>query len=298
MLKKEEFDEIIKRNLVDKVGKDKFVYKTSDNKPHEVYYENSVFEAFKQEMEDIHFIKYKEGKGGELDEKKGRYGLVPPKMASVASSSRFCYLALRNGGSAIGGNDNVEFEVDCHIKGVAGTSPQLDAYFPDNNIFVEAKCHEIFDRHKPVLKKAYWNLIYGENSQFGFKAKGKISETEFEIPLTEFRFESGKRSTMFDIKQFLCHLMGIASKMNDETQSKKESTLVYLFFKPKTDDIEINNKIDKVFRDLKTEIDLIFGCKPIKTFAEKNNIKLVAVAECDYVMKELTGENIKDFKMW
>ena len=40
-------------------------------------------------------IKYQ---GAELSEKRNRYGtFTPPKIASVASSSRFCYLALKDG---------------------------------------------------------------------------------------------------------------------------------------------------------------------------------------------------------
>ena len=95
-------------------------------------------------------------------------------MASVASSSRFAYLALRCGAQAIGGTDHVEFEHECRIQGIRGTAPQLDAYTADENgnpIYVEVKCHEIFDPHKIELKAAYWENIYGEKNAFGFPAK-------------------------------------------------------------------------------------------------------------------------------
>lgn len=291
-MNKKEFDEIIKMNIVSKFGADNFVYRTVAGKNYENYYSNSAFDDFVEEMKTYksgtHFNEYHKGNGGELKEKKGRYGFVPPKMASVASSSRFCYLALRNGGDAIGGNENVRFEVGCKIKGIDRIPPQLDAYFYEKNIYVEAKCHEIFDSHKAIFDVAYWNLIYGENNQFGFDVKEKSDKDKFEIPLAEFGFETEKTSIRFDIKQFLCHIMGIASQKNIEKQVK----LVYLFFKPKTDDVEINKKIDMVFNELKTEIDFIFGCKPIKTFTQRNNIKLIAVAEYDEVMQELTDKNI------
>ena len=108
---------------------------------------------------------------------------------------------------------------------------------------------------------------------------------KFEIPLCKFGIE--KSNAMFDIKQLLCHLMGIASQKEKETPA----TLVYLFFMPKSDK-EDAEKLNKVFCELKSEINNIFSSGPVKSFTEKNNIKLVAVAECSEVMEELTDENI------
>lgn len=83
-------------------------------------------------------------------------------MASVASSSRFCYLALKDGAEAIGGTGDVVFEKECKIKGVGGTAPQLDAYVASENIFVEAKCHEMFDEKTTVMRESYQEYIIGK----------------------------------------------------------------------------------------------------------------------------------------
>ena len=129
---KETFDNIIKKNLLSSgVSENTFLYSITqkDGKTSEypLYYNKTAFNNFVQEMHTLypqHHIKYngnanakqnKGGAGGELIEKPGRYGLTPPKMASVASSSRFCYIALRNGTDALVGNkfisgNNVEFE--------------------------------------------------------------------------------------------------------------------------------------------------------------------------------------------
>lgn len=99
-------------------------------------------------------------------------------MASVASSSRFCFLALKDGANAFGGTGEVVFEHECKINGISGIAPQLDAYIPNENM----------------------------------------------IPLSVFGIN--KSSSMFNLKQFLCHLSGIESQAGDS------KILAYLFFKP------------------------------------------------------------------
>ena len=74
---------------------------------------------------------------------------------------------------------------------------------------------------------------------------------------------------MFDIKQLICHLLAIA---NQDGTNKK---LVYLFFRPDPDKLEMSstineNELEKVFDELKTEIEHIFGSKPKKHSAIKN----------------------------
>ncbi len=286
-MKKTEFDDIIKQNLIKRYGEDKFGYCLSKN--YENYYSKNEFEAFLTEMKEkfpTAFSQYDFGKGSELKEQKGRHGSYPPKMASVASSSRFCYISLRNGGKAIGTDEPVEFEVGLKIEGIDGISPQLDACFLKKNIFIEAKCHEIFDNHKVILKEKYWEHLYGKDNKFAFPVKDKTCEKEFEIPLNKFGIE--KANSMFDIKQLLCHLMAIASQKDAEACA----TLIYLFFMPKTDDGEASEKINQVFDELKEEIKNIFCSEPIKCFTEKNKIKLIAIAQHAEVMEELTNENI------
>ena len=286
-MKKTEFDDIIKQNLIKRYGEDKFGYCLSKN--YENYYSKNEFETFLTEMKEKFpsaFSQYDFGKGSELKEQKGRYGFYPPKMASVASSSRFCYISLRNGGKAIGADETAQFEVGLTIRDIDGIPPQLDACFLKKNIFVEAKCHEIFDNHKVVLKEKYWEQVYGADNEFGFPTQHKTREKEFEIPLNKFGIK--KSNSMFDIKQLLCHLMGIASQKAPEASA----TLLYLFFMPKTDDIETSEKIKIVFDELKNEIENIFSSEPIKCFTEKNKISLTVAAEYAEVMEELTNKNI------
>lgn len=284
---KDEFDSLIRKNLVAATGDKCFGYMLA--KKYDNYFSQEAFAAFVEEMKSdpYHrfFISYDAGKGSELKEQTGRYGKTPPKMASVASSSRFCYLALRDGADGLGGSGDVEFEHECRIRGIDGTAPQLDAFIPEENIFVEVKCHEIFDAHRVVMKSKYWDLLFGVDNAFGLPYIPKVQDEKFEIGLETFNLS--KSSTMFDIKQFLCHLMGIASQKETDTPAK----LVYLFFKPKLDSADEQRAIDEVFCALQNEIHTIFNSPPIRTFVGKNNIQLRAVAEYAKIMEKLDSHN-------
>ncbi|MBQ5990098.1 MAG: hypothetical protein IJL67_11465 [Oscillospiraceae bacterium] len=323
IMKKEEFDHII-RHLVEMKEKDDlfgYIVQNYDGTPkcYDKYYSEAVFKMFVDDMTKNYpdaNIKYNEGARGELIPKtttiNGTKHTYPPKMASVASSSRFCYLALRNGIDITIGDEHIsgsaEFEKKCEIKfkkpiesdNQYSTPPHLDAYIKDSNCYFEVKCHEIFDSHKVVLKQKYWDLVYDEGNLFGLKPleKSDRNRDTFEIPLKEFGIED-KTSTMFDIKQLICHLLGIA---NQDGDNKK---LVYLFFKPDADKAAsksrsvleddvlsaYNRHLKTIFDNLSDEIDAIFNSKPITTFCVNNNIKLMAIAENSIVMEPLSQNN-------
>ena len=294
---KEKFDAAIKNNLVD----DLFTYVIEEDgkkkREYHNYYSESAFADFVKEMKEKypdHYEKFKGkknassnagGKGGELDAQNSR----PPKMASVASSSRFCYLALRDGadtdilGKTFTTKD-VEFEKECRIF-TKGTAPQLDAFIKDDerDIFVEAKCHEIFDSHKVEFKSAYWDYFDNDSLLKELAPSTKPSES-FVVPFGKFDIK--KESPCFDIKQFVCHLLGIK-----EHQKCKKAKLVYMFFKPVTDDKETATLIESVFKELKEEIEAIFKCDTIKEFCKNNNIELMAIAQKSKTMKKLDSED-------
>lgn len=226
------------------------------------------------------YNQYNHGKGSELKEKRN----MPPKMASVASSSRFCYLALRDGYKQFNNSEDIIFEHSCRIKGVNATA-NLDAYIPKANIYFEVKCHEIFSQHSIYLKKSYWNLLYGQENDFGFSYAKCPDIDEFKIELCDFGI--AKTKIRFDIKQFLCHLWGIASQKDKDVQAK----LVYLFFKPKMDLETERIQVEKVFEELQAEIKNIFSSKPIQIFISNNNIELSAIAEYAKVMEPLSKDN-------
>ncbi len=276
-MNKREFDNVILKNLEAKLGEDKFGYKTEDGRIYPMYYTEEEFEGFLAQAT------LPEYKGSELEERTNSKGkITPPKMASVASSSRFCYLALKDGAEAIGGTGEVVFEKECKIKGINGTAPQLDAYVAGGNIFVEAKCHEMFDKKTTVMRESYQEYIVGEKEGIGFNvpANLKVEKGYFNIPYGDFGFT--KEFHCFDFKQFLCHLLGIACQ-------RKVAKIVYLYFKPVNDAKQ--KDIDDLFDKLSEEVRMAFENGYIKKFCAKNGIELQAVAEYSEVMERLTDTN-------
>lgn len=294
------FDEIIKQNLIGSgMNASCFTYKI-ENREYPLYYNEEEFNLFVQEMKTNyynHYIKFKGdyeknenqgGKGGELEVKKGRYGMMPPKMASVASSSRFCYLALRDGCDILIEDRNIlkneiEFEKECRIFENSITAPQLDAYIEDENcnVYIEAKCHEIFSSHKPVFKHKYWDCFYNDSAFSKVLHEKDRYINTFELALSTFDIK--KESTRFDIKQFVCHLLGIAN-----CNKGKKAKLVYLFYKPLTED----ERVETVFNELNDEIKTIFNCEVIRDFCKAHNIELMAIAQCSKVMQKLEKNNV------
>lgn len=295
---KEKFDTAIRNNIVD----DLLTYiieEAGSVRKYPNYYNQTAFADFVDDMEETypnHYNKFKGkknsssnagGKGGELDAQNNR----PPKMASVASSSRFCYIALRDGMETdILGKKftsaEIEFEYECRIF-AKGTAPQLDAYIKDEvcDIFVEAKCHEIFDSHKVVFSSTYWDYFKKDKMLRDLIDNPDKPSKSFVVPLNKFRIN--KVFSRFDVKQFVCHLLGIK-----EHQNGKKARLIYMFFKPMTNDEKTAALIESVFKDLKEEIEAIFNCDIIKDFCKKNNIELMAIAQESKIMKRLDSAKV------
>ena len=93
---------------------------------------------------------------------------------------------------------------------------------------------------------------------------------------------------MLDIKQLVCHLLGIRSQNKNGQQAK----LIYLFFYPISDDEKVSDEIKKLFDDLENEMNAVFNSSPIKKFCNDNNIVLEAYAEKSTVMTALNSSNV------
>ena len=286
-MNKKKFDMAISGNLKGKTG-----YKIVDSRGETIYteyYSKEEFEKFKEKMEKQHFDAYSNSKGSELEIKINKNGKsCPPKMASAASSSRFCYTALVNGALPLGVKGSPEFEHECRITGICGTAPQLDAYFDESNTYFEVKCHEIFDEHKIEFREAYFDILTGQNSPFGFSADDIELRNEGSFTFSPAIFGVTASFPMLDIKQLVCHLLGIRSQNKNGQQAK----LIYLFFYPISDDEKVSDEIKKLFDDLENEINAVFNSSPIKKFCNDNNIVLEAYAEKSTVMTALNSSNV------
>lgn len=198
----------------------------------------------------------------------GRGGELKSKFFSVASSSRFAVANFSNNIfgkisfiNQYAGEEIIEisFEKDLPIKNISGIPPQMDVWIKtSHNIFFEAKCHEIFDEYEHAsikLSTQYRNnAIFNEiikqyaidlsTRECSYVKDGKIRNYYL---LNRNMFKVFTNTSHFDLKQFLCHLMGIIS--NKEKDSEVEFN--YLFYK------NDNNQFDKVYAELENELSVI-----------------------------------------
>ena len=213
--------------------------------------------------------RYKDGKGGEFKN----------KFFSVASSSRLAVASFSNTVS-----DKIVyiqkyldkeikeilFEKDLPIKDISGIPPQMDVWIKtSHDIFFEVKCHEIFDENKHANIKL--STQYSKNSVF----KEIIKEYDIDLTPRE-RTKDGKsfyllnrnmfhvntKTSHFDLKQFICHLMGIVSY---KEKNGSDVEFNYLFYK--NDD----KQFEQVYVELENELSFIK--KSFEWFFINHNIK-------------------------
>lgn len=229
-----------------------------NGKVYDTYFSNEFGKTVISSLSNDIYEAYKNGKGNEFDN---------GKFFSVASSSRFAVASFsesRNGslhyiqkfeGESI---QNIQFEYPLKIDGITGTPPQMDVYIKTSKeTFVEVKCHEIFDESSHSIIKL--SSQYKKNSLFKeilehYKIEPDKRTYEIDnkgnsikILLTRNHFNILSKTARFDLKQFLCHLMGIVSKTNQDENKQ----FIYLFYK--NTDVEF----DHVYEELEEEIALI-----------------------------------------
>ena len=197
---------------------------------------------------------YKSGKGGELTIRKNRYGQeLPISMLSVASSSRFCYLSLRDSDLSAFDIHNIivkrRFEERLPIL-EGGTPPHMDAYCETDKevCFFECKCHEQFDGHPIVLSESYFNKglivddVFKDQKPINYREAVKKDGEMVKYPIYSSTVFDGIDNPRFDIKQLLTHLMGIKKKM--EKVNDKKARLIYFYFIP--DKVRKNSQIEDI----------------------------------------------------
>ena len=194
-----------------------------------------------------------------------------PHMLSIASSSRLCYLYFQE--------KNILFEKGLSV-GFRSTKAQLDAFDESKGIYYECKCHEIFDKHQK-LWKSYQNRL---SECFGIH--GQIKDEEIELSLQDFGIDDCKLrgnsiyELHFDMKQLLCHLLGLEKNGGGKLQ--------YIFFTPSEKLIKENDWCLNLYKKLHTEIEVIWNSPVINKMFDKANITL-----CEPL--EIEIQNIDDF---
>ena len=248
-----------------------------------VYFKKCYFcSEIIQKMEESDYISYLTGAGSELIEHVKNGKIIPASMSSVASSSRFCYLSLKDSDFSVFGVKNYpfqshprRFEEKLPIGG--GTPPHMDCYYEDDNELVcfECKCHEQFDDHKIELAESYFssdrivNRIEKEyyiEEHKPIRKDGKLYYYNVISPA----FVGLGDNPRFDIKQFLTHIMGIQSRLSKLKKSK--ARLIYYYFIP--DKVLNDSEIKKIIDQLYKEIKQVFSSDFVKNYTDSITFEL------------------------
>ncbi len=247
-------------------------------------------EEFLKSMSSLHRAQYNDADGGELKVKQGRYGINPPKMASFGSSSRFLYNISK---------DIEGFQFEKVLPTRVGHSANLDGYIMRDNvdIFVEAKCKEIYSSHKTIEVSNVYEEIYKELQElypeFSFKNNGrpiKNGKEDNEHFNCTFKF-NGKEIIHFDIKQLICHFLAISANILENENANKNIKFIYLIFNPK----EVIEQVEK--ESYKKQIIEIYGYT-IKEITDYFNMELLfeSIFKIQAKRLGLEGEKYSLFK--
>lgn len=193
------------------------------NRTYDNYMSNRTWESFLEKMPKLYRRQFEDGDGGELKEKRGRYGLYPPKMASYGSSSRLIFNISK---------DIPGFCFEKQLPTRIGHVANLDGYLQkgDTDIFVEAKCREIYSIHeKKIISKVYREVYKSINEK---EKNFSVDESEYDTTQSYITFKyKGTVIKHFDIKQLICHFLGIAADYL-ENHKRKKIKFIYLIYNP------------------------------------------------------------------
>ena len=209
-------------------------------------------------MSPLHLAQYNDADGGELIEKKGRWGLNPPKMASFGSSSRLIYECSKS----IPG-----FCFEKRLPTRVGHTANLDGYLcrPEVDVFVEAKCREIYSSHLnqkiSLVYKDVYEYISSENPDFSYECKQIEDKPDY---MACSFIMNDKYISHFDVKQLICHFLGICANIL-ENKANTNVRFAYLIFNPNYDTdfsnlyiLKFKSKIMEDYKETLEEIS-IFG---------------------------------------
>lgn len=253
------------------------------------YMSNESWESFKEHaMTKEHRNNYKDAKGGELDPRNSRWGMLPPKMASFGSSSRMIYNWSKK---------SPRFVFEKQMPTYVGHDANLDGYLlnDDTVIFVEAKCREIYSSHANLdINEVYrnvYNYIHEKNPKFGFDEEQSKEQNYFKCT---FHYDD-KVIKHFDIKQLICHFLGISADLINDKNELKTNTIkfIYLIFNPNYNTDFSHDAIKKYEKKLKNQY--VEAIKEIEKFGD---MKWLFDSIMEFQINEnkklkLTNENLK-----
>lgn len=196
-------------------------YEVMGRKPYTEYMSNKAWDKFKREMSEKHIAEFGKGSGSEMDDSPGNV----PKMASMISSSRMIYMLSKE-------IDGFSFEAKRHTA--VGGEANLDGYLhrDDRIFYVESKCREPYNHEaiEELSVKYQAVLAYLRETKNAFDCvMERISDRKMRVAF----FCDGKPINGFDIKQMICHLLGIAAYHLRAEEEPKPISFLYLLYDPR-----------------------------------------------------------------
>ena len=248
---------------------------------YDVYFDQDYFQStVVNKMNDSDHNAYLKGAGSELKEHIIDGRMFPASMSSVGSSSRFCYLSLKDSDFSVFNvsNPSIQRRFEEKMPVVRGTPPHLDCYLEDGGIPVcfECKCHEQFDNHEIVLSKSYFDKdrIVTKIDKSYFREDKYIKDDDGKsrcYKVISPSFVGLPDNPRFDIKQCLTHIMGIQAKLR-KTKKSKEARLIYYYFIPC--ETKKHSELDEVIHALYDEIKTVFSSRFIIDYASNIQFEL------------------------
>ena len=194
------------------------------------------------------YAEYAAGDGGEMTEKNGR----PPKMAAYGSSSRMIYNLS---------SQKPDFHYEKKLPTTVGGTANLDGFYEDDNryLFVEAKCHEPYTAKNVRVSKSYEALYAYINEHMDGNVRVDMEPSKCGKYLNVSYFADGEKLERFDMKQMICHLLGIATAMLKGKLERKQTDFSYLLYDPTELDIDPDAKsaIDAIYERTCYECNLV-----------------------------------------
>ncbi len=236
------------------------------------YMSNAEWESFKAGMTSDVIYEYGEGSGAELEEKKER----PPKMACYGSSSRMIYMLSHH-------KDGFHYEKK--LPTTVGGIANLDGFMEENNryVFVEAKCHEPYSAKSSSVSKSYEKLYTYINTHMGGNVKIEMKISKCGRYLDVEYYSDGEKLEYFDMKQMICHLLGIATGVLKGELKQKQIDFIYLLYDPTELDIDsgAKEKIDSIYERTRYECNFVDFAALLRTIFEflKTEKSLVTISD-------------------
>ena len=142
------------------------------------------------------------------------------------------------------GKENFHYEKK--LPTTIGGKANLDGFYEDNNryIFVEAKCHEPYTVKKTIVSTSYASLYDYINERMMGNLRIEMKVNACGRHMSVDYFADNEKLERFDLKQMICHLLGIATGLLSGTLERKQTDFIYLLYDPTELDLESDARVE------------------------------------------------------